>query len=470
MTLSHLAVALIMILIVAAFTYATFRSYLLANQEAQLLHRGTQVSRVMQGYFTGQFDEATADYLVGGLESALEARVYVVDALGEVLLAQGRTDLPVARVPLAAEKQVVAAGHTWSGILSSGRGPLVTVGVPIRLPEQIVGGVWLEEPLAPALARAGGLLARELMGGALGVLAALLLALYLARRLSRPLTALNRAAGDVAAGHFESRITPEGPDEVRELARRFNRMAESLQGMIQDLQRETALRDDLLAHVAHDLKTPLTTLRGYLEALQDGLLRGKEAERALEVAHSETLRLQRLVARLLEAARLEASLRERRDVLAMRPWAVDIVARVEPLAQAKAIRLQVSGARTAEIITNGDAATEVLMNLLANAIAWSPDGGEVEVHIAEGDGGVRVTVLDRGPGVPTLLLDHLFEPFVTGDRSRSGKGTGLGLAISRRLVTGMGGRMGAGNRDGGGFQAWFWLPKDPGGRDPEPGT
>jgi two-component system OmpR family sensor kinase len=456
--LSHGLVALLLIAITAGFSYGAFRSYLIASQESQLVHSGTQVSRIMQGYFTGEIDAPTADYLLSGLENALQAHVYVVDPVGQVILSSGQSNIPVAPIPLAAMKQVLWQGRTWTGTLPAGAGTLLVVGVPIELPGQIAGGIWLEEPLAPALARAGGLLLRMLWGGGIGILAALTVALWLSDRLARPLSALNRAAGQVAAGRFTERVAEEGPAEVRELAARFNQMAGSLAGMVQDLRHEAEFRDELLAHVAHDLKTPLTTIRGYLEAVQDGLLKGSEASSALHVAHAETLRLQRLVARLLDAARLEASLADAHDRIPVKSWLDDVAARLLPLAQEKDVHLTTAAPPELILVTHADAASEVLVNLLANAIQWSPRGGRVEICGEAEAEGVRIAVSDEGPGVDPALVNRVFRPFVTGDAARTEKGTGLGLAIAERLVTAMGGRLGIRNRPEGGLQAWFWLP------------
>jgi two-component system OmpR family sensor kinase len=462
-------VALLLLATTAGFSFAAFRQYLVYDQQRQVLDRDEQVARVLTGFFTGAIDEPTATYLLGGLEGALAARAYVVNDSGDVILSSGRLNVPPAAVPPAVLQQVLWRVTPWSGTLAAPGGTDVVAGVPILLGRAVVGGVFLEEPLAPATSRAAGLLGRLLLGGALGALLAAGAAQWLARRLSRPLVALREAATAVAAGRLDVRVAPEGPEEVAELGVRFNQMAENLARLVEDLRRESALRDELLAHVAHDLKTPLTAVRGYLEALLDHVLTGPEAERAVAVAHQETLRLQRLVLRLLQAARLEATagLPESVTRFAVAPWLQGLMAALEPEAASRGVALALEGVAVAEATGYPDALAEVVQNLVDNAVKVSPAGARVRVRVLGEDGGMRVEVDDEGPGVPAELAERVFEPFVTGDRARAGGSTGLGLSIAARLVRRMGGRIQLEPRPGGGTRAWFWVPLAAPGREAE---
>lgn len=458
LTASHLAVALLLLVITAGFSYGAFRSYLLTSQQVQLKHSGLEVARVMQGYFTGALDAPTANYLLSGLEGALNVHVFVVDRSGQVILSTGPANVPVASLTVPDLARVLVRGETWTSSVETPRGAMTLVGVPIELSHAVVGGIFLEEPEAAMLERAAQLLWRLLLGGAAGVLVAAFAARLLSRRLALPLSRLRQAAEAVAEGQMSVRVRPDGPLEVLQLGQRFNQMAASLEHLVNDLRRETQLRDELLAHVAHDLKTPLTTIRGYLEAMQDGLLQGAEREQAVQVTHAETLRLQRLVGRLLEAARLEAALKAEAIRMPVKAWAEDVVRRLDREATARGVRVAVRGPSDLHAVMHPDALTEVLMNVLTNALAVSPHGSTVTVDIQPDSRGVTVSVLDEGPGIPRELRTTLFEPFVTGEQSRTGGGTGLGLAIAARLMRAMGGRIGVGDDRDEGAVVWFWIP------------
>lgn len=451
-------VALILLIITAGFSYAAFRQYLIGSQLTQLLSRGHQVARVMHGYFTGSIDAPTATYLMSGLEGALNAHVYVVDQTGEVILSTGQSTSPIVPVPINDLKQVLWRAKTWSAILPSSGGSVSVAGVPILLDHTVAGGIFLEKALAPADTRALGLLSRLLLGGLLGALVAAASAIVLSRRLTEPLAAMNEAAAGIASGHLDTRVKSFGPGELTQLATSFNRMAESLEALVENLRRQTEAQDVLLTHVAHDLKTPLTTVRGYLEALQDHLVTGQEADRALAVAHAETLRLQRLVGRLLEAARLEAELGNASESILVADWARDAAVRLTPQAQSKHVDIRVNADDSLVVRGHRDGLTEVLVNLLDNAIQASPPGSVVTIEAEPWNTGVRVAVRDEGTGIPDGLHSQLFEPFVTGDQSRSGGRTGLGLSIVSRLIGLMGGMVGI-DRPSQGACVWFWLPR-----------
>jgi len=456
---THVTVALALLVITAGFSYASFSSYLIQSRSSQLVDRGNQLARVLAGYFSNRISPPTADYLLEGLEGALNAHVVVVDPSGTVILSGGRSETPALTITPAILKTVLVRRHDWNQEVPGSSGMLLGVGVPIPVGKTIVGAIFLDEPVSPLTATAGSLLVRVLLGGLVGAAAAALLAALVSRTFARPLSAMHQAAGLVAAGDLNVRVVPAGPREVAELGERFNAMAKSLQDRVADLRRDADLRDELLAHVAHDLKTPLTTVRGYLEAILDGVVAGPQAERAVHVAHQETLRLQRLTARLLEAAQLEAELASHREPVAVRAWAEEVSQRFTG-ARPEAPAVVVEGDKDAVAWAHRDAMTEVLVNLLDNASHFHTGSDPIRVQVSRRFEEVEVAVSDHGPGIPPEIYDYVFEPFVTGDPARTGRGTGLGLSIARRLIMAMGGSVGAdpGGPAAVGARVWFRVP------------
>ena len=235
---------------------------------------------------------------------------------------------------------------------------------------------------------------------------------------------------------------------------------------ITELRRADQVRRDFVAHVSHELRTPLTAIRGYVEALADSPP-PEQAQRFLEIISRHSLRMERLVKDLLRLARLDAG-QEALDRTSCTVAA--LVASVEhDLQGATASRRQ-----RVEITVAPDAATvegdpaklqDVLRNLVENASNYSPEESVIEVEAQRAEGGVRLTVADRGPGIPPADLGRIFERFYRVDRSRSRDpgGTGLGLSIVRHLVELHGGRVSAANRDGGGSIFTVWLPAPRGG-------
>ncbi|HZM72486.1 MAG TPA: ATP-binding protein [Candidatus Polarisedimenticolia bacterium] len=283
------------------------------------------------------------------------------------------------------------------------------------------------------------------------VAAAVALAIVLARRLATPLHSIGRAARRIADGDYAARVPRDGPEEVASLADSFNQMAVAL-------EEQERMRRDFITNAAHELKTPLTNLTGYLEALRDGVIPAEAA--TYDSLLEETERLVRLSSELdvLAAGDAELGLDEIRDL----DLGQAIHAAVD-LATAAAVRSELS--LEAEVPqplaarANPDRLAQVLGNLLHNAIRYTPAGGRILVRAERRPGDVLVTVSNTGPGIPEEDLPRVFERFYRVDKSRDRAlgGAGIGLAIVRQLVEAMGGRVGAASNDGL-TQFWFSLP------------
>ena len=234
---------------------------------------------------------------------------------------------------------------------------------------------------------------------------------------------------------------------------------------ITDLRRADQMRRDFVANVSHELRTPLTAIRGYVEALLEAPPPPERAREFLEVIARHSLRMERLVRDLLRLARLDA---KQEAVEISSCDMAGLLSAVErdlegPLgAHGQSVRLDIApdAGRAA-----GDWAklSDAVRNLLENASHYGPPGSVIEISARRDGDMVRVTVADRGPGIPAADLPRIFERFYRVDRSRTADpgGTGLGLSIVKHLVELQGGRVGAANRDGGGAEVTIWVPAAP---------
>jgi len=268
------------------------------------------------------------------------------------------------------------------------------------------------------------------------VLVALAVAVFVARRIVEPVEAMGAAAQRIAAGRYGERVPVASQDELGELAEQFNRMA----GALQRLER---LRKDLVADVAHELRTPLAALAGYLEGLLDRVL--EPSAEVLGRMHREVHRLQRLVEDLEELSRVEGGgLELRRAPTSVRELVDAVAARLALQFQGKQIRLTVDvPAGLPKVHADPDRIAQVLTNLLGNALRHTPPGGRVTVRAWTRGGEVAVAVADTGVGIPPEHLPHIFDRFYRVDRSRSRRsgGAGIGLTIAKGLVELHGGRI-----------------------------
>jgi signal transduction histidine kinase len=386
--------------------------------------KGGQATRGRQGGGRGQggFGAGSGQLLLADVEGMVLADSTgesVGTRLPESALAQG--------VPL-----VVDGGQVGTLI--------VTVGELSGLGE-------LEEQYLASVRRA--LVWAGALAGALGVG----LGGLLAYQIVAPLRRLRSAASAIAAGDLSQRVGVTSRDEIGDLAGAFNHMAA-------ELQRHQALRRDLVADIAHELRTPLSVVRGSLEAMLDGVHPLDEAH--VVPVYEETLLLQRLVddLRLLSLADAGQLALERRPV-DLGQLVSSVVEAAHVAAQESAVTLEVRVGDGLPLVEgDGQRLRQVINNLVSNALGHTPAGGRVEISVQAAAGGVEVTVADTGPGIAADDLPYMFERFYRGDRSRArGGGTGLGLSIARKLVEAHGGRISVESVPGQGARFVFWLPK-----------
>lgn len=275
-----------------------------------------------------------------------------------------------------------------------------------------------------------------LVGGAAALVAALIASVLVTRQIAGPVQRLAAAARHLAAGHYAERVPSGETTELDLLTTAFNEMAAAL-------EQSEARRLQLIGDVAHELRTPISTLEGYLDGLVDGVVEPNEETWAL--LREEAGRVRRLVEDLHALWRLEASpLPLTLTRLAPAALVESAVGRLGPDFAAKGLMLRV---RLSEDLpplrADQDRVLQVLTNLLSNALRYTPSPGEVEITAAREGTEVRFSVRDTGVGLAPEHLPRVFERFYRVDKSRSRAfgGSGVGLAIARALVESMGGRI-----------------------------
>jgi len=288
---------------------------------------------------------------------------------------------------------------------------------------------------------------------------ATLLCWILARHLTTPVRTLRAAAARLAAGELGVRVgdsVGRRGDEIADLARDFDRMAERLQEMLES--RERLLRD-----VSHELRSPLSRLAVALELARNAPPGETEALDRIEL---EAGRLNELIGELLTLTRLgEEQGSRRREVLDLGELVREVAGDAGYEAAGRGVEVCVVVHGDPRVAGSPPELRSAVENVVRNAVRFSPAGSAVEVDVRSGDGACTVTVRDRGPGVPEELLPRLFEPFFKGDPARShGGGSGLGLAIARRAVELHGGTITARHREEGGLEVEIRLPRAGGDR------
>lgn len=428
LVLSHVFVAAVVLAFALGVAQLTFRHYLVRSQETTLASQADKINRyVMHPFFLGTWSREQASFFIRILQGTLSDRVLVFSYEGHLLLEAGSANVSPAVPAPSVMARVMDAGQNYRGTQNG----LAVVGVPVRLARNnVAGSLFLESPLSTSSSTANSL-TRLLLFGELGAIILVgALAYAIAGRLSGPLVKLRQVvAGTGRSGESENRRADEGegPVEVQALAHEFNRLEDRIDTQMNQLRREAEARDALMAHVAHDLRTPLTSIRGFLEAVRDGVAVAESHDRAVEVAWEETLRLQRLVDRLLKATRIRSD-GGTMEVLSTRVWVEKTLERIAPVLEQNELALQWDKQDDGPVFGNEDYLVEALLNLLDNAVKWSPPGSTIQVGTERRQETMAIWVKDQGPGIPEELLPRVFERFVTGDASRR-QSSGLGLSI-----------------------------------------
>ena len=412
----------------------------LKKQAREIAYLASQNTASAASYFFGS-DTTTLDYLnwkAAGVYDDFGAYILVVDRRGQVM-----TNLKTAYVQDPgfvtslnqkdlndALTQVLGGSEISVRAMVDGA-PTFTVGVPFVQDGQVLGAVLIQTKAQTIEGEARDLLPPMLIVGVGAAILAALMVFFYTRRLVRPLTSMAEAAGRMAEGQFDTRVQADQTvPEVGQLADSFNAMAEKLS----ELENS---RREFVANVSHELRSPITSIRGFVEGMEDGTIPPEEHGKYLSIVADETKRLSKLINDLLALSRLE------RDDATLQCTDFDMN---EMLRRAVIRRMNDLDRKRMEVepdfrldpcmvYADSDRMEQVVVNLLDNAIKFTPEGGKIRLTTEDSGELVTVTVWDNGPGILPEDRSKVFDRFFTADRAHTaGKGTGLGLSICKRIM------------------------------------
>jgi signal transduction histidine kinase len=382
------------------------------------------------------------------VDGAYSTRIILFDANRQVEIdSQSATQpaIPFPRLPRLRPYSILrdAGGNYWIYIL-----------------RHLGDGRWLllavVRPAVPFITILSDELFLPVLGsGVVALIISLLLAFWLARWIGDPLQKVVVASQGMPAEEAIA-ILPHGPHEVKELTRAFNEMN-------QRVHTSQASQRDFVSNVSHELKTPLTSVQGFAQAILDGTAATPKSQRqAAQVIYDESARMHRMVLDLLDLARMDAG------TFDLQLGEVDIplllggiVEKFTPQARLARLHIRLESAPLPPVLGDGDRLAQVFTNLLDNAIQFTPAGGSITLRTEQTTNGIRVDVTDSGVGMPPEVLPKIFDRFFQADPSRSGgrkHGSGLGLAIVSEIVQTHGGRITVRSEPGTGSTFTVSLP------------
>ncbi|HVP17996.1 MAG TPA: HAMP domain-containing sensor histidine kinase, partial [Spirochaetia bacterium] len=424
----------------------------LFSQVEQVLNReyASSIASEIQPMVAGGFDErrvSSAIHYMMVLNPMVE--IYLLDGQGKILayftgpsdrVVRSTVDMgPVRRfVQSGGEKLILGDDPRSTARTKPFSAAPLAMGSANGYVYIILGGEHYDATLR--MIRQSYILRAGMVALLLALLSTLIVGLSLFFLLTRPLRSLSEAVRAFEKGELARRVAVHGRDEVAGLGRSFNDMAATIEADMEKLREAERMRKELIGNISHDLRSPLASIRGYLETilLKDALLSPEERRRFLEISLKNAASLQRLVEELFELVKLDTrQVQLKKEAFQAAELAQDAVLKLKPRADGAGVSLMVDSPRDLPLVRGDIGLVErVLTNLIENALTFTPAGGSVRVALSGEDGAVQVSVTDTGTGIGPDDLPHIFDRFYRADRSRdrSREGAGLGLAIAREIV------------------------------------
>jgi signal transduction histidine kinase len=435
---TYFVITLSALMILGILLSSFFQSYIMETRTNELIREGDAISRYVQLYQAGFIDRRTLVYQYQVIDRFLGATIWVTDDRGYIWSSYNSSELEAVdwenqKVTVDEFVQVLN-GNTITRVGRFGESfpvPVLTVGMPLKAGSRTIGTIFLHSPIQGINRTFRDTYNSFWRASILSSVLSIILLSFISMRFSRPLVQMNSISREIATGNFKRRVKVRTKDEVGQLAMNFNAMADSLEKL-------ELMRRSFVANVSHELRSPLTSMKGYIQGVLDKTISPDDQDKYLKIALDETERMNRLISELLDLSQIESG------QFSMHVSVLDInetirrvlIAREDQINE-KGMDVDVDFERDAcPVEGDPDRLQQVIINLLDNAVKFNREGGVITLKTWLHKDIVYVKIADEGPGIPKDEAVHIWEPFYQVDKSRSQKkgGTGLGLSIVKKII------------------------------------
>ncbi len=472
-TISNMYFATTAILLVAGITVMGFvqmylsMSYFVGERKSALSGvvqvAAKQVSLLQQGEDLPQLSEEDRDRMqraIGIVSETSDSSLLLADAQGNVVLAAGFDQALGAQIPrnvldqMAGGQKAMFDSGTLGGVYDKGQ---YTAGCVLTdAAGQVRGYAFASSNISALNGYVADMFSTFILSAGLMLLISSLLSVVFTTRLTLPLRRIAEAARKFGAGDFSTRVPVEGEDEVAQLAVTFNNMAANLEAI-------DSSRSNFMGNIAHELRTPMTSVKGFVDGMLDGTIPPELYNHYLGVVSQEVGRLTRLIQNMLDISKLEAG-EYQVNARSYDVWESITGAALAAEQRIESGKIQIQGLvpERTMVYADPDLVHQVVYNLLDNAIKFTPEEGIIRFGVTRSGGQVTVSIWNTGPGIAPEALPFVFDRFFKEDRSRglNTRGSGLGLHICKVLVNLSGGKIWVESQEGEWCRFSFTLPAE----------
>lgn len=451
---TYVLVTFLCVVIVSLFFYIFFSQYYFGLKEKQLLTQGKEISNMLSSYIKNN-DLVKINEIVNNFNRVNISHMWIVDKNNNII--SGYEDIihgddlcpDSAQVKRALKGEIVYN----KGIIKFVSEPVLSVALPIYVEDNVEGAIFVCNELSDIINSIMETFKIVIFAGAIAIFISVFVSYFFSMSIVKPINEMTKISLEMAKGNFSKKAKVYSSDEIGKLAETFNYMMGALDRTMHDLEEERnkmmkleKLQRQFVANASHEIRTPLTSVRGYVEAILDGVINDKEQERKyLNIILKETLRLYRLVNSLLNLSRVEAGqIKINKKDLNISEIIYRTTMKLKPIIEDQELEIVVEVQKDIPVILGDeDLIEQVIINYITNAVRFTSEGGRITVKAEQNNNEVYIHVIDTGIGIPSEELNKIWGRFykVNETRQLSKEGAGLGLSLVKEIVEILGGKV-----------------------------
>lgn len=435
MTLIYLIVILISFAILGFSLIKMFETYYFEKRSEVLIEEGRKLNTTVIKYFNGQISFERLSLELESIERFLNAKIWVIDYYGKIYGVSSESEKEWVGKQISTEDiisvlngNIVTKMGEYDDLFG---GPVLSVGMPIYINNKVQNAIFMHSPIYEINETLKEVYKIILTSMAVALLIVTILIYYTSQRISRPLTKINKITKRIASGEFHRRLDIKSNDEIGQLSASFNNMA-------QELEKIEEMRKEFIANVSHELRSPLTLIKGYMKGIMDSDISEEKRKQYVNIAYEETERLTELINNLLDLSKMESG----NYPLNIVKFDINELLRRNIIKfgnklEEKDINVEVEFAKDSlAVFGEQESISQVVSNIIDNAIKFMNNNDNLTIETNIKDKKVFISIADTGVGISKEEQKNIWKRFYKGDKSRSRqvKGTGLGLPIVKEII------------------------------------